>query len=452
MLKTASQIIDALGGTQKVAEICGVGASAISNYRQNGFPAKQHYVLAKACEDASLTIDAQVFGGISRASQAEHQADPLQSKKRHFRDSTAPMPESDGMLASFEKAGFTPIYTPILQPSAPFINLMGAEMQRRLYRFTDPGGEELCLRPDLTIPIALKYLQEKRQGEARFCYQGTAFRYQPRGAGKPEEFTQLGIEIIGGKTGDKAEQDDSEVLIRLRMMIEAAGVKDFEMKFADSRVSSGVFWLSLSDFIREKGIDDVTAQEIKDIKKRVTTPAEFITLVTSAPMEKTSNISLSIDEESMIAGRSGAEIMARLEKKNNQTKPLKIDPKTRKNLLNYLSDADDSPFKQKEKEAILELNKQTQQKIRDTVAQIGNHDTGYNLPITFSHTSKMAYYTGISFEIHAPILGSRRVIASGGRYNDLLQTLGADKSIPAVGGVIFVERMQEAIQQQKGAS
>ena len=63
MLTSPAEIIDALGGTKKVAEMLGVGASAISNYRRDGFPAAKHYALAKACEASGLAIDDRVFGG-----------------------------------------------------------------------------------------------------------------------------------------------------------------------------------------------------------------------------------------------------------------------------------------------------------------------------------------------------------------------------------------------------
>jgi histidyl-tRNA synthetase len=47
-------------------------------------------------------------------------------------------------------------------------------------------------------------------------------------------------------------------------------------------------------------------------------------------------------------------------------------------------------------------------------------------------------------------LGTQRVIASGGRYDDLLQSLGAAQIIPAIGGAIALERLQTAAQQQGG--
>ena len=54
------------------------------------------------------------------------------------------------------------------------------------------------------------------------------------------------------------------------------------------------------------------------------------------------------------------------------------------------------------------------------------------------------YYTGVSFEIHVPELGPRKVIASGGRYDNLVESLGAPHQIPAVGGAIALERLHEA--------
>ena len=63
-------------------------------------------------------------------------------------------------------------------------------------------------------------------------------------------------------------------------------------------------------------------------------------------------------------------------------------------------------------------------------------------------STPMAYYTGLSFEIHVPALGPRKVIASGGRYDDLVESLGAPSQIPTVGGAIALERLHEAATRQ----
>ena len=46
----------------------------------------------------------------------------------------------------------------ILQPAEPFLDLSGEDIRKSLYLTTDASGEELCLRPDLTIPVARDYL------------------------------------------------------------------------------------------------------------------------------------------------------------------------------------------------------------------------------------------------------------------------------------------------------
>lgn len=373
MLTSPAEIIDALGGTKKVAEMLGVGASAISNYRRDGFPAAKHYALAKACEASGLAIDDRVFGG------------PPAAAPRHFRYDGAnksPVTSPDGLLKDLVAAGYRQVETPILQPSDPFINRMGAEMQRRLYRFTDPGGEELCLRPDLTIPSVLDYVRAGRFDEARLCYQGTAFRYQPRGAGKPEEFTQMGLEIINGKTGDAAIEDDIEVLEKLLKIIWAAGVTGYKIHFVLARA------------------------------RKISHPKAII------PPERLARI-IPPDPDAMIAGRSGEDIIRRIERSRRYHAQ-------RAEQQNEEDSPDDS----------LAMD------WMETVA--GALDLQTNDFETFGQSGGFDYYTGVSFEIHVPELGPRKVIASGGRYDNLVESLGAPHQIPAVGGAIALERLREA--------
>ncbi|MEC8565419.1 MAG: ATP phosphoribosyltransferase regulatory subunit [Pseudomonadota bacterium] len=373
MLTSPAEIIDALGGTKKVAEMLGVGASAISNYRRDGFPAAKHYALAKACEASGLAIDDRVFGG------------PPAAAPRHFRYDGAnkpPVASPDGFLKDLVAAGYRQVETPILQPSDPFINRMGAEMQRRLYRFTDPGGEELCLRPDLTIPSVLDYVRAGRFDEARLCYQGTAFRYQPRGAGKPEEFTQMGLEIINGKTGDAAIEDDIEVLEKLLKIIRAAGVTGYKIHVVLARAG------------------------------KISQPKAII------PLERLAQI-MPPDPDAMIAGRSGEDIIRRVERSRRyhaqrMEKQNEEDPPDDSLAMDWM----------------------------ETVASALDLKT--NDFETFGQSGGFDYYTGVSFEIHVPELGPRKVIASGGRYDNLVESLGAPHQIPAVGGAIALERLREA--------
>src|SRR5713226_2507745 len=114
----------------------------------------------------------------------------------------------DALIASFERAGYARVAPAILQPAEPFLDLSGEDIRKRMYLTTDPQGHELCLRPDLTIPVSRDYLASSAAGKPQgFCYLGPVFRH-PRsdvsdfghsktGEGAPSEFLQAGIESFG---------------------------------------------------------------------------------------------------------------------------------------------------------------------------------------------------------------------------------------------------------------
>ena len=72
--------------------------------------------------------------------------------------------QAEALLQTFARAGYTHARPPILQPAEPFLDLSGEDIRKSLYLTTDATGEELCLRPDLTIPVAREYLASQRAG------------------------------------------------------------------------------------------------------------------------------------------------------------------------------------------------------------------------------------------------------------------------------------------------
>ena len=91
---------------------------------------------------------------------------------------------ADALLGSFERAGYARVHPPILQPAEPFLDLSGEDIRKRMYLTTDPQGRELCLRPDLTIPVSRDYLASPAAGKAAgYCYLGSGVprRRQRRG-------------------------------------------------------------------------------------------------------------------------------------------------------------------------------------------------------------------------------------------------------------------------------
>src|SRR5215468_10850765 len=122
------------------------------------------------------------------------------------RTSTAqngPDPRAQALVGSYTRAGYVRIDPPMLQPAAPFLDLSGEDIRRRMFLTTDPKGREMCLRPDLTIPVSRAYLQSNAAGKpAGFCYIGPVFRHRQSASA---ESLQVGIESFGRQ--DKAAAD-----------------------------------------------------------------------------------------------------------------------------------------------------------------------------------------------------------------------------------------------------
>ena len=74
---------------------------------------------------------------------------------------------ADTLLQSFAQAGYVHAEPDILQPADPFLDLSGEDIRKRMYLTTDPQGRELCLRPDLTIPVSCDYLGSPAAGSPR---------------------------------------------------------------------------------------------------------------------------------------------------------------------------------------------------------------------------------------------------------------------------------------------
>src|SRR6516162_8819588 len=92
--------------------------------------------------------------------------------------SNGPDARAQALVASYARAGYTQIEPPVLQPAEPFLDLSGEDIRRRMFLTSDPDGRELCLRPDLTIPVSRAYLASQRAGQpAGYSYLGTVFRH-----------------------------------------------------------------------------------------------------------------------------------------------------------------------------------------------------------------------------------------------------------------------------------
>ncbi len=129
-------------------------------------------------------------------------------------------------MSVFTKAGFEAVAPAIIQPAGVFLDVVGETLRARTYVFTDPDGDELCMRPDLTVPACRLHLERHPGGDvaARYSYNGTAFRFQPQGvdSSHPREFRQTGIEAFGD--ADR-EQSEAEIVATIDAALAASGLR-----------------------------------------------------------------------------------------------------------------------------------------------------------------------------------------------------------------------------------
>ena len=96
--------------------------------------------------------------------------------------------------------------------------MSGEEVRRRLFLTADAAGEELCLRPEYTIPVCRAYLSSDKAGKiAEYSYLGPVFRAR---AGQVGEQTQTGLESFGRRDAEAA---DAEVFSLAMEAATAAG-------------------------------------------------------------------------------------------------------------------------------------------------------------------------------------------------------------------------------------
>jgi ATP phosphoribosyltransferase regulatory subunit len=141
---------------------------------------------------------------------------------------TASAARAEGLLMSYERAGYARANPALLQPAEPFLDLSGEDIRKSLYLVADPGGDELCLRPDLTIPVARDYLSSQQAGQpAGFSYLGPVFRFSGNGR---NEFDQAGVESFGRQ--DRAAAD-AEMLGLALEATAAFGFNEVEVRTGD---------------------------------------------------------------------------------------------------------------------------------------------------------------------------------------------------------------------------
>jgi ATP phosphoribosyltransferase regulatory subunit len=359
---------------------------------------------------------------------------------------------ADALLLSFAQAGYVRAEPAILQPAEPFLDLSGEDIRKSLYLTTDLTGEELCLRPDLTIPVARDYLASGRAGQAAgFSYLGAVFRY--RGS-QPSEFLQAGIESFGRR--DRAAAD-AEMLALALEATAAFGVRDVEIRTGDVALFNVLLdaldlypvWRRrlTKDFNRKISLErDLERLSIATAATRNEYEGVLAALAGSdrkAALALVTDL-MSIAGTTNVGGRTTAEIADRfLEQSTLKGGALPRDAlNVLKRFLSIAGNPDD---------AVAELRALAADTRLDISAAIDLFESrigfmaarGIDVKQTRFSTSfgrGLDYYTGFEFEVHHKGNGVEPLVA-GGRYDGLMTQLGSQSPIPAVGFSVWVDAL-----------
>ncbi len=357
---------------------------------------------------------------------------------------------ADGLLLSFAQAGYVRAEPAILQPAEPFLDLSGEDIRKSLYLTTDAGGEELFLRPDLTIPVARDYLASPHAGKpAGFSYLGPVFRYR---GGRGSEFLQAGIESFGRQ--DRAAAD-AEMLALALQATAAVGLTKVEIRTGDVALFNALIdALELYPVWRRRLIKEITLEQ--DLERLTLATGKSRNeyegvLAALAGSDRKAALALVTDLMSIagttnVGGRSVSEIADRfLEQSTLKGGALPRNAlETIKRFLAIAGDPDQAVAQLRALAADAKLNitaaiDQFESRVGFMAAR------GIDIRATRFSTSfgrGLDYYTGFEFELHAKDNGIEPLVA-GGRYDGLMTQLGAAVPIPAVGFSIWVETLTQ---------
>ncbi|MFN0195000.1 MAG: ATP phosphoribosyltransferase regulatory subunit [Aestuariivirga sp.] len=363
--------------------------------------------------------------------------------------------QNAAIMAVFERAGFARIAPDIIQPADIFLERSGEDIRARTFVFSDPSGNELCLRPDLTVPACRYHLSHANDSlaEARYCYLGAAFRF-PDEKLSPQEFEQAGLEWFAAGDGVAAE---ARVLKLTIGALEAAGLSKLKVILGDL----GLFRALLADTeMPERWRRRLTHHFWRPYAFR-----EQLAAFTAGREVMRTSISPLIDKISgnaeevvlkeiesrdlpIVGGRTISEIAARLSEKAADRRETPLVSAKAQTLNAYLDLEGDAVSVEAALAKIdggkLYAGARDYYKRRLVeMEELGLNPKRFRFAAGFGR--ELEYYTGFVFQIEAEFEGESVQVAGGGRYDDLLHDMGAPSRVPAVGCAIHTERVKAVL-------
>ena len=301
----------------------------------------------------------------------------------------------DTIRKNYEKFGFLPIDTPLIEKSEVLLAKGGGETEKQIYQVVK-GSTEMSLRFDLTVPLARYVAQYYSQ--LNFPYRryhiGKVYRGERNQKGRFREFYQADIDIIGNGSLDIV--NDAEIPSIIYSTFKDLGFEQFTIKMNNRKILSG--------FFQSLGILDVhlVLRSVDKLEK----------IGIDKVREELSDNGINIDqiqkiEEFISIKGSNDEIINRL-------KMLSVE-----NELFI--------------EGIYEL-----ETVVKYLRVFGVPESNFKLDLTIARG--LDYYTGTVYETYLDEYPSIGSVCSGGRYDDLASYYTKQK-LPGVGISIGLTRL-----------
>jgi ATP phosphoribosyltransferase regulatory subunit len=359
--------------------------------------------------------------------------------------------QNAAIMAVFERAGFEQIAPDIIQPADIFLERSGEDIRARTFVFNDPEGNELCLRPDLTVPACRFHLSHaaKPEAEARYSYLGPAFRF-PDEKLSPQEFTQAGLEWFAAQDAVQAE---ARILKLAISALEAAGATGLKVTLGDV----GLFASLLADtkmpdrwrrrlahqFWRPEAFKNLLHNFAKPHSQKRSSISDVVDKASGNGLSSTRNW---VEQNGVVmqGTRSLEEIAARLSEKHLDRSEVPLLSTSVANLEAYLAIEGAAldvrlPLNAVHAGKAYAQSVNAYEKRLDAMEEQGLNPKRFHFSATFGR--EIEYYTGFVFQIEA-VIGNQVVsLAGGGRYDELLSDLGAPAKISAIGCAIHTERL-----------
>lgn len=302
----------------------------------------------------------------------------------------------DKIRKSYEKFGFLPLDTPIIEMADVLLAKAGGETEKQIYRF-NKGETDLALRFDLTVPLA-KYVCEYNN-DISFPFKryqiGKVYRGERPQKGRYREFYQCDIDIIGD--GELSIVNDAEMPSVIYTTIKEFGFDKFTIRINNRKLLNGLF--------AELDIEEQSVEIMRIIDK----------------LEK-------IGRENVV----------------KCLQDLKVADEKIQKILNFIEidgTTDEKLQKLENLNFTNELFLQGLNELKQVVKYVrlfGVPDSNFKVDLTIARG--LDYYTGTVYETFLDDYRELGSVCSGGRYDNLAEFY-TDKKMPGVGVSIGLTRL-----------